>query len=623
MNDRKKSVIMIQTAEELMMADFEFRYGSDFAEDSSVSTAPSATPSTPSTPGTSGTSSSMVTLSRESNLLNTQVSASSGPVGAYLRVHGLSGLMPSTILQAATNPDFLRNRRSISPESPTGPSSFFKKILVEVRRMIYAYLHVNPLLGKPDAISRQFKSGATQKYGLSPAALQTCKQWYDEASKVLYGRNTFIISCIGHRNGNQGDGKGEIREGDLLECPLTRYERRTYLTLSKFGARPEFKKVHHWKVMISLFAATEEGPTTSLLDFCCFVFDTQPKFITVLTTGKDFCAGWTGFRAFSVPRVTDEPFEATSVLAPLKLLRNVKQLTFEVSGGEEIPYDVQLDVKAVAESNDPSPLCMYLKLLNYAQTFEEHVIFREDMGTVRWHCRADVLFKRPDNAFLPMSPLDLKLLNPFKASVTHPVENALELAKFACDENDLQDFKLQRKTVLEYLEPQYKRIAISIYLLRSFVKKHKEIVDGKPDILHRHALYFSQKWAEIGEEMEDIVEAMILVEDCTKAFVRDLTPEIRRLVRLHQERFDKCYDGNCRESNMAILREAYNDGCARRWYCSLKRAADSVVKQYLSIRKSRKELFDFDAGEIGDRGCEIDIETWRDDEVINWESEED
>ncbi|KAG4430965.1 hypothetical protein IFR05_013552 [Cadophora sp. M221] len=179
------------------------------------------------------------------------------------------------------------------------------------------------------------------------------------------------------------------------------------------------------------------------------MFHAQPRSINVLATGKDFCDERVGFHVTSKPRITGEPFEATTVLAPLKLLRNVKQLTFEALGGDEILYTVQLDVRTVAESNDPSPLSIYPKLLGYAQCFERHRAFKRAMGNVRWYCREDVLLERPDNAFHKMNFLDRQLLDPFKASVTHPIANGLELAKFACDENDLENVKLQRKTVLE------------------------------------------------------------------------------------------------------------------------------------------------------------------------------
>lgn len=149
-------------------------------------------------------------------------------------------------------------------------------------------------------------------------------------------------------------------------------------------------------------------------------------------------------------RVVQEPFPASTALSPLKLLRNPQALKFEGVGEEEISYENQLDAKIVAQSDDPSPLSMHPSLLVYAQTFERSSILRDELRTVRWHCCANMNLKPAPSTFLPQKRRVRKFMNPLKTVVAHPVEHALELAKFACDENDIEEFKTQRKFVLEY-----------------------------------------------------------------------------------------------------------------------------------------------------------------------------
>ena len=89
-------------------------------------------------------------------------------------------------------------------------------------------------------------------------------------------------------------------------------------------------------------------------------------------------------------------------------------------------------------------------------------------------------------------------------------------------------------------------------------------------------------------------------------------------MRLHQRRFDKRYNSLYREVPMASMRDEYTDEAWWRWLCNFREVANSLVKQYLKILAARKELFDFDVGGMEDRGCEIVVDKWRDDEPINW-----
>ncbi|KAK0100946.1 hypothetical protein ONS95_013063 [Cadophora gregata] len=502
-----------------------------------------------------------------------------------------------------------------------GPSSFLKKLPLEVRRMVYGYLLVNPLLSQIEAIESRFESRANHQYELCPAVLRTCRQVYQEASDVLYEKNTFIVSCIGHEFGFSGDGTRGLGSARLLECPLTRYDSDTNMNLAQFAKQPQFGKVKHWKVMVSCFAGYEYAQTTELLEFCRLLFFTQPKSVTVLSVGKEFTREWRGFHEYEGPFVGDKIFPASTVFAPLNILRNLRELKFEASGTEEVAYDIQLDAKIVAESGSPSPLSMYASVLGYAQSFERSQIFRGDMGKVRWCCREHMAIMPSPNKFLRQTRHDRKFINPFKTSVTHPVENSLELAKFACDENDLDDFKVQRRVILEYLEPQYQRIADFMDQLRAFVNKQKGVVNGRPGILSPDAVFRNDEVADVGEQMEDLLEGTLLLEDCARAFVRDLSPEVRRIVRLYQERFDSQYDTHSRDRVVqGSLNKAFLSADWQDWFYDFKRAAKNMMEQYLRIRDARKKLFESDVGSPEqDRGCNISLETWRCDKILDWE----
>jgi hypothetical protein len=41
-------------------------------------------------------------------------------------------------------------------------------------------------------------------------------------------------------------------------------------------------------------------------------------------------------------------------------------------------------------------------------------------------------------------------------------------------------------------------------------------------------------------------------------------------------------------------------------------------RQFFQTRKFRKALFDFDPTNDKDRGCDIDLELWRCDEMVDW-----
>lgn len=121
--------------------------------------------------------------------------------------------LPILTLPRATEPSLVQQ------SNPVISYAFFEKLPLEVRRQIYKYLLVNPMLGD-SAIERCTKPeqvrGEHILYGLSTSILYTSWQVYREASSVLYECNTFYIYCFAHQNY-----WSEWCEDSV--CPLARY----------------------------------------------------------------------------------------------------------------------------------------------------------------------------------------------------------------------------------------------------------------------------------------------------------------------------------------------------------------------------------------------------------------
>ena len=135
---------------------------------------------------------------------------------------------------------------------------------------------------------------------------------------------------------------------------------------------------------------------------------------------------------------------------------------------------------------------MYEKLICYAQSFERDPICRREMavslktyerkpGEVHWFSGTEVPrgqsflsnVDRPTN----LSPVDATRLNPYKLERRHPVEAALESAKYRTDMNGIIKFKEQRNIVLTYLERPDQKIIRAANSLRNWPEKYRKMVD--------------------------------------------------------------------------------------------------------------------------------------------------
>lgn len=112
-----------------------------------------------------------------------------------------------------------------------------------------------------------------------------------------------------------------------------------------------------------------------------------------------------------------------------------------------------------------------------------------------------------------------------------------------------------------------------------------------------------------------MVEGTMALGSFAAAAQRAVPRDIQLISRLHLDYFDDLYKELERDKKLVDVKMGLQMEDAPFWYMDFLEVAGDMHKQYLSIRKARKELFDCDRPGI-DHGCELDIEAWRRDERI-------
>ncbi|KAL2067919.1 hypothetical protein VTL71DRAFT_16017 [Oculimacula yallundae] len=539
------------------------------------------------------------------------VSIALPPVNNLTDVDQLRFLAKHRDIKESEQAGAITAKATATPSTTTIP--FLEKFPLELRRLIYEFALVNPFLGDIDAIHpTRTQFGATAKSNLAPALLRTCRDIHDEALPILYGKNVFVVSGLGGTQDNASWAK-------LIECPLSRYRHMEPLSSRSivFIDSAPMKRVQHWKLVVS-GDALGYCPQLSIRDFCQSVVDRPMASLTILAMSRSMYESWTGGAVFR-PRPVVSCL--LSHLEPIKLLWKVGKVHFEDPSGSETSLALQNDIKLAAESDGTAHLVfkMYPRLLHYAQAFERAERTRSLMATYRWYSPL-VLAALLRACELPQDTLDPsyrsgKFLD-FMVTITpHPVEAALVLAKFAGDENDYEAFKVQRKIVVDFLEPQYQRIVAATDAWTSFVKQQKTST-GSLGASSREFLL-----APTTERIIMTLEATMQLERYAKAFPRDMTPEVELIILLHKKHYDKDYIRLEREKALDSVSSAVELKQWGLWDEHFHTAARDMDEQYLEIRKFRRGLFAGDT--IGaDPGCAIDIKAWRCDEKIDWDVDE-
>jgi len=511
-----------------------------------------------------------------------------------------------------------------------GPPSFVDTFPPEIRLKIYGLLLINDDLADISIVWDN-KDGATAKYDLCPAILRTCRQIYTEAVEVLYSQNTFAIDCIGNAwddlgpafpspltrfSQYEGGAKAKVKYDDKLS------QKDGYKRIRPI---PALSRILHWKVTVEdpTSQRGEHQKDSGISAFCKAICHTRPASLTICMKCKDCTDDYWVKEAASFgfgPQAgalyrgsnTASYFE---ILEPLQMLRNINKLEFKCSECEgklkSLTEDKELFIQSTIKGDSQPDLFFekYEPLLAYCKTFERWEPCRRKMGH--------------SPSFVNAARFNPQKFNPYQYNRMHPVEEHLLLAKEAIDKNDRELFNSERKIILDYLEPQYQRIA---KLMDHFVEVVKEVkVTGGilGDSLYGNFIQLQR------------VEVHLLLEDLAATFTRDVTPRIRVLMRGYKAIMDQTYNTLDRERCLKAMNASLDvddyllqrpnrlnvpvrENRHREWQYYFRVAGADMDRQWLEIRKARRGLFEFDRdGEA--RGCDIDVEEWRFDELIVWD----
>ncbi|KAG4423301.1 hypothetical protein IFR04_003535 [Cadophora malorum] len=156
--------------------------------------------------------------------------------------------------------------------------------------------------------------------------------------------------------------------------------------------------------------------------------------------------------------------------SPLKKVRNWKLIFSQAAGKYRPPVAIRDFARLVVDSPPLASFTVSAMSYNMFDTWRDRQCschryhISTHLAPIRMLRNVDRLqFEDPGRTISSKLQSELKLV----------IQSTLELAKFASDETDFETFIDQRKIIVEFLEPQYQRIAAANDLWTSFVKEHK------------------------------------------------------------------------------------------------------------------------------------------------------
>ncbi|KAF5874556.1 uncharacterized protein Bfra_004567 [Botrytis fragariae] len=492
---------------------------------------------------------------------------------------------------------YQQGSRCISRRKPKAMTkskkSALDKLPLEVRRMIYKELLVNPVLGTMKAIEADTEFGVEATYGLTPAILRTCRSIYEEASEVLYDQ-TFIIKCdYNYRGGSLGQ-----RPVMSCPCPILRYRYKLTPPLTRLEIPVKssaMTQARSWKVLIDS-SVDDIDYHQQFYEFCRAVCDARPKKIEIvmLKTG-------TGPpNAAQVGRLgicrTWNPWET---LAPLTMLRNVGKLTIR---NEYPPFLHEIDGfnpdAVVWNSNEPGKLLtrmlqnlvqsdrpverifqMREKLVILAESFERYLPFKMDMNfraplTMRGNLRShpEDIHELIQFGYKRYTEYDVP--NPHR---NKDGNNDLEESLFGARNADLtvqnSNFKQHREEVVKQLRLQYKRLVDASNKLKSF-KSERDQFWGRKDAAFAH-------W-------------LLLIEKYAAEFERKKNPDTAAEFRRQKRRFDNLRATWPREVMLAKLDRMMEDRDFGEFETVALKVEEDMDKQVAGMTAAWRDLFKAD-----------------------------
>ncbi|KAF7913552.1 hypothetical protein BELL_0265g00130 [Botrytis elliptica] len=524
--------------------------------------------------------------------------------------------------------------------SPSTGSSYFEKLPQEARDMIYELLLVNPVLGKSCSVADRTSSprrtpphGQSQpplKYELEPQVLRVCRAIYLEASQVLYESNTFYIACCRYEISQDCRPSRFAFNRGIEMTPITRHcNRLSHGKLFLFD-HPAVAKVKRWRVIVSSFIDPDilggwhERRTWSMENFCQAIAQ-SPSIsleIALAPIGLEKCGETLWFRDEVIYQ------NMKNMLIPLQMLRGVKKLQFRDASWEELP-DVYpynsfsgKDCRSIIPSSNSRKQLrsimmgdsvvelsrgMYLRLVRYAQAFETVDTFRSEMrhsstgsvgrylmhyglcsGSNRWMHR-------------PHDPT---------TQVSHPVEGGLRRAEtLSSSQYNPRAFKLERASIVKYLEPQYQRAKLACFNITEFIKFEK-----------RRDRMLSPKLTRDWHSPTIAAEAMLLLERYEQGLRRDF-PYIDQIKHRANLRKNTSFDNNLPRN--VLMRQTSDAFDAMNWAFftnCFKKMVDDLDKQFMEMRRARKEIFEDD--KTLNVGCDIELDSRLCIEMVDWTKDE-
>ncbi|TGO47406.1 hypothetical protein BCON_0279g00050 [Botryotinia convoluta] len=534
----------------------------------------------------------------------------------------------------------IENTSTDTFSSPSTGCSFFGKLPLEARNMIYELLLVNPILGKSCSVADRTSSprspqpqGSSQpplKFELEPQVLRVCRAMYLEALDILYGSNTFYIACCKYESSEDCRPSRSAFNRCMEMTPITRhYNRLSHGQLFLFD-HPAVVKVKRWRVIVSSFMDSDvlggwhEMRIWSIENFCQAITQ-SPSIsleIALAPIGLEKCEESHWFR----DKVSYQ--EMKDMLIPLRMLRGVKKLQFRDASWDELPdvypyntfwgkkcrsiipsSSLRKELRSIMMGNSVVELSrgMYLRLVRYAQAFEAVDTFRSEM---RYSSTGSVGRYLMHYGLCPGSNHWIhKPRNP-TTQRSHPVERGLRHAEnLSSSQYNPGAFKLERANIVQYLEPQYQRAKLACFNITEFIKSQKR----KDEML-------SPKMSREWQSSMIAAEAMLLLERYEQALRRDFpyTDQIKHRANLRNT--TSFYNNLPRNFLMRQATDAFDSMNWAFFISCFRRVVDDLDKQFMEMRRARKELFEDD--KTLDIGCDIELDSKLCIEMVDWTKDE-
>ncbi|KAF7955628.1 hypothetical protein EAE96_004554 [Botrytis aclada] len=331
---------------------------------------------------------------------------------------------------------------------------------------------------------------------------------------------------------------------------------------------------------------------------------------------------------------TTAPDESSNPNTPLNTT------TSEISAYQLIQHSAIIHL-VTSKAKNPyveSPAKIYNNLLSYAQAFERYEPFKQHMAT-NWLYQNS--YKSTPNPYQTRSPNPIQFSNPFGPQdnnyKSHPINRHLSNAAAAVRRHDTVALRNNRKAVIEFLEPQYKRILEQVQKFRAYTEKQnrkfgiwkevsllaKQTFDPQREIANSALDWSSNPHPEKRTTSIDFSEALVVLEEYAASFIRDMPLETRRQIASIRYEYYGHYEIMEREVAIRKLQEMvvempqpFGEAAVefKRLYML---AANDMQEQFLEIRRARRRVMEDDCVR-GRRKFPVDFSMGIEDREIDW-----